>query len=147
VQIFTHGILLDTRVSTDVSAALLHDTLVWAKSELGLHFEDRMIKRKALASQLTFESDMKMARLNPALDRIARWISVKLSDSMGQPVVYEPTGLVLNLDQSISKLTPGAFTIERRAEVPFSDNKYFSSAPLSTQDHIGTLKDFEKTLL
>src|SRR5260370_38167091 len=62
VQIFTHGILLDTRVSTDVSAALLHDTLVWAKSELGLHFEDRMIKRKAVASQLTFESDMKMAR-------------------------------------------------------------------------------------
>lgn len=46
VQLFTHGIVLDTRVSTDVSAALLHDTLLWAKSELGLHYEESMDRCK-----------------------------------------------------------------------------------------------------
>src|SRR5206468_3180416 len=57
VQIFTHGIILDTRVSTDVSAALLHDTLLWAKAELGLHYEESMIKRRSFVSQVTFESN------------------------------------------------------------------------------------------
>ena len=66
---------------------------------------------------------------------------------MGQPINYEPTGIILNLDQSTTKLAPVFFTLERRAEVPFTDNKYFSSAPLSTQDHIGILQEVEKALV
>jgi hypothetical protein len=147
LQIFTHGLIVDTRVSTDVSEKLLRDTLLWAKSEIGLHFEERMIKRKGFGSQLTFESEMKMSQLNPVISRIGEAISSRLSGTMGQPVTYEPTGILLNLDQSMSKLMPGAFSIERRAEVPFSEKKYFSNAPLATQDHIDLLKDFETTLL
>jgi hypothetical protein len=47
----------------------------------------------------------------------------------------------------MSKLAPGYFSIERRAEVPFRDNKYFSSAPLPTQDHVAILQEIEKALL
>jgi len=147
VQIFTHGLILDTRLSTDVSETLLYDTLVWAKSELGLHFDERMIKRKGYGSQLTFESEIKMSQLNPVIGRIGEAISSKLSGTMGQPVTYEPTAILLNLDQSISKLMPGVFSIERRAEVPFSDKKYFSNAPLETHDHIELLEVFEAALL
>jgi hypothetical protein len=146
VQIFTHGIVVDTRISTDVSAALLHDTLLWARSELGLHYEEGMVKRRAFVSQLTFESALKLAKLNPVLGKVGGQISSSLSTSMGQPINYEPTGIILNLDQSSTKLAPGFFTLERRAEVPFSDNKYFSTAPLSTQDHISTLQEIEKAL-
>lgn len=147
VQIFTHGLLLDTRISTDVSEKLLYDTLVWAKSELGLHFDERMIKRKGYGSQLTFESEMRMSKLNPTVGKISEAISSKLSGAMGQAVTYEPTALLFNLDQSVTKLAPGVFSIERRAEVPFSDKKYFSNAPLETQDHIDILKAFETYLL
>lgn len=146
MQIFTHGLVLDTRVSTDVSEKLLQDTLLWASSELGVHFEEQMIKRRAFISQVTFESDMKMSDLNPVLGRIGSWLSRVLSEKTGQPLTYETTSVILNVDQGRSKMTPGLFSIERRAELPFSDNKYFSSAPLSTADHIGILKDFEKTL-
>ena len=66
---------------------------------------------------------------------------------MGQRVTYEPTAILFNLDQSLTKLTPGAFSIERRADVPFPDKKYFSNAPLATQEHIQVLKDFERALL
>jgi len=147
VQIFSHGLMLDTRLSTDVSEKLLYDTLVWAKSELGLHFDERMIKRRGYGSQLTFESEMKMSKLNPAVGNISEAISSKLSASMGQAVAYEPIGLLFNLDQSVTKLMPGVFSIERRAEVPFSDKKYFSNAPLETKDHIEILKAFETYLL
>jgi hypothetical protein len=147
VQIFTHGLILDTRLSTDISEKLLYDTLVWVKSELGLHFDERMIKRKGYGSQLTFESEMKMSKLNPVVGNISEAISSKLSATMGQAVTYEPIALLFNLDQSVTKLMPGAFSIERRAEVPFSDKKYFSNAPLETQDHIELLKAFETFLL
>jgi hypothetical protein len=147
LQIFTHGLIVDTRVSTDASEKLLRDTLVWAKSELGLHFEDRMIKRKGFGSQLTFESEMDLSQLNPVIRRVSKSISSKLSGTLGQPATYEPTGILFNLDQSMSKLMPGIFSIERRVEIPFSEKKYFSNAPLATQDHIDLLVDFETTLL
>jgi hypothetical protein len=144
MQIFTHGLILDTRISTDVSEKLLYETLQWTKSELGLHFDDGMIKRKGYGSQLTFESEMSLSRLNPAVGNIPT-SSSKLSEAMGQTIVYEPTALLFNLDQSVSKLTPGVFSIERRAEVPFSDKKYFSM-PAGTTTH-RTLTTFENHLL
>jgi hypothetical protein len=147
LQIFPHGILLDTRVSTDVSAALLATTLRWASSELGLHYEEGMVKRKAFSSQVTFESDMELVKLNPVLAKIGNAVSSNVSGTAGQPIVYEPTGIFLNLDQSLYKVTPGHFSIERREAVPFTDKKYFSSAPLPTQDHLSILQDFENSLL
>jgi hypothetical protein len=146
-QIFTHGLILDTRISTDVSEKLLYATLQWTKSELGLHFDDGMIKRKGYGSQLTFESEMSLSRLNPAVGNISAVVSSKLTAAMGQTVVYEPTALLFNLDQSVSKLTPGVFSIERRVEIPFSDKKYFSNAPLETTTHIELLATFENHLL
>lgn len=147
VQIFTHGLALDTRLSTNVSEKLLYETLAWARSELGLHFDERMIKRKGYGSQLTFESEMKMSKINPVVGNISEAISSKLSAAMDQAVTYEPTAILFNLDQSASKLTPGAFSIERREGVPFSNKKYFSNAPLETHDHIELLKAFESHLL
>jgi hypothetical protein len=90
---------------------------------------------------------MKLSNLNPVVGNISEAISSKLSASMGQMVTYEPTALLFNLDQSVTKLMPGAFSIERREQIPFSDRKYFSNAPLGTQDHIELLKTFETYLL
>jgi hypothetical protein len=136
MQIFTHGLMVDTRVSTEVSEKLLRDTLLWAKAELGLHFEERMIKRKGYGSQLTFESEMDLLRLNPVIGRIGQTISSKLKDTSSQPVSYEPTAILFNLDQSLSKLAPGPFSIERRAEIPFSEK---SISPMRRWEHKTTL--------
>jgi hypothetical protein len=136
MQIFTHGLMVDTRVSTEVSEKLLRDTLFWAKAELGLHFEERMIKRKGYGSQLTFESEMDLSRLNPVIGRIGQTISSKLKDTSSQPVTYEPTAILFNLDQSLSKLAPGAFSIERRAEIPFSEKNI---SPMRRWEHKTTL--------
>jgi hypothetical protein len=147
LQIFTHGIVLDTRVSTDVSERLLYETLEWAKSELGLRYAEGMIKRRAYQSQLTFESALKINRLNPILGEVGDLIASKLTNSIGNVSDFEATGVIWNLDQSATKLAPVAFTIERRSEVPFGDNKYFSAAPLSTSDHELILQKIEKALL
>jgi hypothetical protein len=36
------------------------------------------------------------------------------------------------------------FSIHRRLDVPFSDDKYFSEAPLETETHLEILAQFEK---
>jgi hypothetical protein len=36
-----------------------------------------------------------------------------------------------------------AFTIQRRGQTPFEENKYFSEAPLPTDIHINLLEQFE----
>ena len=41
------------------------------------------------------------------------------------------------------KAGPSPFTIERRADTLFSESKYFSSAPLPTDEHISMLEAFE----
>ena len=37
LQIYTHGLIVDTRLSTEVSEKLLYDTLIWAKSQLDVY--------------------------------------------------------------------------------------------------------------
>ncbi|SRR6266567_6803211 len=147
VQIFTHGIVVDTRISTDVSERLLHETLEWAKSELGLHYAEGMLKRTAYVSQLTFESAMKISKLNPILGDVGSFVTSKVTKNIAQALGFEATGVIWNVDQTATKLAPGAFTIERRSEVPFRDNKYFSNAPLPTADHQAILQQIEKALL
>ena len=106
-------------------AALLREILLWAKSDLGLHFEEGMIKRQAFVSQLTFWRYPEAQQANPVLPKAESLISSSLSVNVGQAVQYETTAVILNLDRSMTKLDPGPFTIERRAEVPFVDNNIF----------------------
>ena len=60
---------------------------------------------------------------------------------------FEPTAILLNVDTSQTKAAPAIFSIERRAEIPFAENTYFSSAPLRSAEHIEIVKAFEASLL
>src|SRR5207247_9425614 len=99
------------------------------------------------ANQMRFKAGMNANQVNPVLGNTSNLITSKLRGSMGQTLHYEPTGVILNLEQTASKIAPGPFTVERRVELPFTDKKYFSAAPLSTKDHLAALKEFEKVLL
>ena len=39
------------------------------------------------------------------------------------------------------------FVFERNALVPFSEQRYFSRAPLQTEEHLQLLNEFEELLL
>jgi hypothetical protein len=56
----------------------------------------------------------------------------------------ESPGTFLNVD--LDNIDKTDYLIERRAGQPFSENRYFSSAPLQTQKHIQTLEQIEKAL-
>jgi len=89
---------------------------------------------------------MSLSDLHPTLKLLAEQIQ-PFSAVVAPGLPYETTGFMLNLDDSNLKSGPGFFSIARRATVPFSDNTYFSAAPMPTAEHKKLLEEFEAALL
>lgn len=141
---FANGIVVDTRSSTEDSAAVLADILEFAKKELGASMK---MARHHFISQLVFRSDLDISLLvNPILKPILARVSQAASAGMNYPFVYAPTSILMGVDMSQAKLAPNQFSIERRAETPFSENLYFSASPLQTSEHIRALEEIERAL-
>jgi hypothetical protein len=62
---------------------------------------------------------------------------------MGEYLKYELTNFTIDFDQLARKHPLGRFSIQRRDNTPFSENKYYSDAPLPTELHIKLLEQFE----
>lgn len=147
LTIYRDGILIDTRSSTTDSERIFNEVLVWAASEFGVVYRPEMIKRKAYVSGLTFYSQIPLlAALNPALAALSDRISKAVSEIFHVDFQYEPTVITTHYDVSLKQIPVAAFTIQRRLQIPFSENKYFSEAPLPTDLHWELLQDFEAAL-
>ena len=144
VTIYINGIAVDTRSSTDDSERVLNDIFQLASDAFGAAINPA---RKSFASQLIFRSEMRLATLNPVLPRIADLLTERASANLKHPFVFEPTAILVGADTSQAKVAPVVFSIERRAELPFSENTYFSNAPLATKEHLETIQAFETALL
>jgi hypothetical protein len=144
LAMFSNGIIVDTRSSTDDCEKILADLLAWAKQALGAKIEP---SRKNFVSQILFRSRLQLTLLNPVLAPIAERLSSFVSGELKQPIKYEPTAILFGADPTLTKLSPVQFTLDRRAETPFFENIYFSNAPLRTAGHIELVSQFEKALI
>lgn len=143
--LFLHGIVVDTRSSTEDSDIVLQNALRWNAEVVGLDSPVPIVN-KSYVSQLTFYSDLSLPAMHPALRKLASRITESISRNMGHPFEYEVYSINLNFDFLTAKYAPGPFTIERRQDVPFPENKYFSTSPVSTSEHISFLEEFEAAL-
>ncbi len=144
--IYTYGIVLDTRVSTQESRRLLEEAFEWGRKELGFVYKPDMVKRWQYASQVTFRSTALMTGANSAVGKLAASVAKVVADTMGENLKYDLAILSVDYDQLTRKHPLGRFSIQRRDNTPFSENKYFSDAPLPTDIHIRLLEQFEKDL-
>lgn len=144
--IYTYGIMLDTRVSTQESRRLLEEAFEWGRKELGFVYKPAMVKRWQYASQVTFRSTSPMTGANSAVGKLAASVAKGVADIMGENLKYDLAILSVDYDQLTRKHPLGRFSIQRRDNTPFSENKYFSDAPLPTDIHIQLLEQFEKDL-
>jgi hypothetical protein len=147
--VYQNGILVDTRSSTADSEKILEEALLWSASEFGLAYRPGMIKRKAYVSSLTFYSEIPLlSGLNDALSKLSARIGNATSQVIGHPLSFETVGITMSHEwPQVAGRPIAAFTINRRIETPFSENKYFSEAPLPTDLHITLLQEFENELL
>jgi len=146
VILYTYGILLDTRSSTDVSRSLLEEAMLWASKEMGLVYKPSMIKRWDYTSQISFYSKVDLTSAHLAFQRLAESTSKHIEQTLGERLKYELSGFIVDYDQLARKHPLGRFSIQRRDNTPFSENKYFSDAPLPTNVHLKILEQFEADL-
>lgn len=146
LTLFRDGIVLETASSTEDTESTLQEMLVWAREEIGIRFEPEMIKRKVFYSNLVVYLNIQLDSLHSVLAEIAAAISGDTTKQINLPMVYRTAGITISPSTLIAKHPTGAFSIERRIDVPDSENKYFSGAPLRTSEHLALLEKFEKAL-
>jgi hypothetical protein len=141
--VFNSLLTVETRSNTDDSKRILEDVLQWAATKFGVNYTSDMVKRYAYISALSFFSEIPILDVSTALTNLSSRTSSALSDIWKEPVRFEPLTLSCGHDPTARKYPIASFTIARRAEARFSENKYFSEAPLPTDLHIRLLKEFE----
>lgn len=147
VVIYTHGVILETRESTDVSQHLLTDAFEWAAQEFGLAYHGpQSIRSWQFYSQLTFNSKIQLTSLHPALQNLANGISKCVESLCEEKLIYEPVTISINHDVMLRKNPYGAFSLQRREQLPFTEGKYFSDAPVPTDVHIQLLEELEASM-
>jgi hypothetical protein len=145
--IYNNGILIDTRSNTETSEALVKETLAWAKSKFSLNYRPEMIRRFGYISQVTFHSEASLNALNPALQKLADRLTAIVSKIHGEKVQYQTSSLTITHDPLTRKNPIAGLTIFPRIDTPFSENKYFSEAPVPTDTHITLLEELEADIL
>jgi hypothetical protein len=147
VQVYSNVLVAETASSTTDSEKILEDALVWGSETFGLVYRPGMIKRKAYVSQLTFYSDSIFSKLNPALAKVAEKLNARVPQYFGRQLEYRPSAFAISYDPMSVKNGASQFSIEARAETPYTENKYFSTAPLPTEEHIELLQSLERDLV
>jgi|SRR5467141_3105969 len=146
VIINTWGLTFDTTSSTRNAEELLIDALTWGSEHLKLHYSPDMIKRKAYVSQILFYSDAPLLSVNPILNVVGKRISKEVSENLKLPYTFQPRGVSLGIDPEEQRIPVQVFSIERREGVAFSENKYWSAAPVSTDSHLALIEEFERSI-
>lgn len=141
--IYNTALLVDTRSSTDDSERVLGEALAWAADTLGLVYRPEMISQKRFLSGLTFYSDVPILQVNPAVSNLCEKLTYALMGIVGEARSYAGVRMDLDIDRFEKQIPIAAFSVQRRANTPLSDNKYFSEAPLPTNVHVTLLEEFE----
>lgn len=144
LTIFDTLIVLETRSNTSDSKQLIEDMLQWGAAKFDFTYNPGSIKRFAYVSDLTFYSDVPIldAACQPLIELAAK-TGAAVTEIWQEPVQYYPANLAVGHDPMARKNGIAPFSITHRAEARFSENKYFSEAPLPTDMHIAFLEEFE----
>lgn len=144
LEIYNDGIIGNSRSSTRDTDKFLEDVLSFAAREFSLTYDPRMIRSKTHASELTVRFEPSLFNLHPKLVDIANTIQ-SLSGLTDMPT-FEMTGFGISTDATNSALKPAPFLLERRLGSPFSEKRFYSKAPLHTDDHEAVLTEIENIL-
>jgi hypothetical protein len=146
--IYNDGLVATTQSTTDDAERFLGNLLDLANKEFSLAFEPPMIRRKMYLSEITVQTSVSLARINPKLQEFANKISsaVGLQGDLG----FQVTGIDFATDQialPLSKMLYSGFIFERKLGATFSENRFYAKAPLPTTKHLELLADLEKLLV
>jgi len=148
LTIFGNGHAITER-STEISDIILDDYLGKLDEGLGYRFA-KSAQMRLYVSNVAIEFGAGLEEYIQALHMIEDILNNEIPRD-GVPFKTkrlafgygDPTQAAL---LSLDELKNADFLIERRAGEPYSKNRYFSSAPLRTADHVRVLEKIEKSI-
>jgi hypothetical protein len=145
--IYSGAIFVDTFSSTADSQKILIEMLEWARDELGLSYEDHMIHRWGYISDVLFYTDFPiLASFSSPVQKLAEKTS-SVTEKLWNGLKYQSMAIQIGHDPTARKNGIASLLIQHRVNSSFSENKYFSEAPLPTDLHIKFLEEFESDVL
>ena len=141
LRIYSDGIVGDTRSSTEDTDAFLSDVLISAAREFGLPYKPEIVRRKLYVSEMTVSSAQGLTTANPKLAAFAR----KLALATGAKSSIE-LAIIGFWEDGLPNPSASVFRFERKWGAEFSDNRYYTRAPLQTVKHLEILKELEDAL-
>jgi hypothetical protein len=141
---YNNGVMADTLSSTDDADHFLTDIFQWAAREFDI-FTDSGQVRKSYVSQVDVKFDSAVKFANPKLDFVADRLNSEAAPFGAKRVPFGLGGLEL-WTEDIHMPQGQVFKLEHKHETEFTENIYYSVAPLQTQQHMALLEDIEKAL-
>jgi hypothetical protein len=143
LKVYNDGFLADCRSSTKDSDMFLADLFAWLPSGLGLPKTEVPIRKKMYVSELHVESKQHLMMINPKLANLTRLLATRVPP--GAATSYEFTTIGFATDPKDGKPLVD-FKFERLMNTPFAEHRYYSSAPVHTDDHLELLENLENML-
>jgi hypothetical protein len=145
-QIYNDGIIVTSASPADLLDDFLTDLFTWAEAQLGLKEVPALrvgkVYESAVVVAMNIDDDKLLPWAAPAMKLLReKW---EQGGRPAGPITFQAARLTT--DPVNRNITPVAFRLERRANIPFEKGIYFSTAPLSTADHLEVLAQIEKTL-
>jgi hypothetical protein len=147
-SIYNDGFIVSSNSNTDLLDAFIGDLLQWAETELSIVPLPGTTPEKFYESNIVVraQSDL-VGTVIPGLD-VNRAIG-KAMQSASITASLNLSGLIFDFDakEFLGKRKPFRLVIDRRLNVPFSENVFFSQAPFRTDDHLEVLTNFERAAI
>jgi len=143
LTIYKDGFVADSLSSTDDSTDFLQELAGLIEKNFGLSIPR---VKKGYVSQVVFESDVSLTQISPLFLHFLKLLDKRYKPVDEKPRHFETAGVSFWTEDVSQPLAPAAFKVERKIGAPFSDNQYFSQAPLETHLHIELLNSIEQSV-
>jgi hypothetical protein len=142
LEVYNDGFVAETFSSTRNGDKFIQDLLSSASETMGIRFDESLIRQKFYVSELHVKSDASLEMLNPRLKLFAEKLSKHVTRR--GPFQAASIGFWTDPGRNGGHIT---FSLERQAGKDFTQNRYFSSAPMPTELHFEFLEELENILL
>jgi hypothetical protein len=132
------GVVVETLRSTEASDAFISDMLAFVTQQYRLTFDAAMLRSKIYINDMIVSTEFNFDTISKRLTQFGAILSEKIG------LTFKLGSLRFSTEPRSGR--PVQFVFERRAGANFDDKRYWSEAPLTTQDHLAMLDQLEKIL-
>jgi hypothetical protein len=146
LKVFNDGLVAETQSSTHDADAFIEDVLTEGAKEFSLVYKPQMIGKKLYYSELYVYSAKSLVGINPKASEFAAKIASSVPAKLGMPFEVAAFGF-WPTQPPVPPIVLGPFRIERKLQTLPTEGKYYSTAPMHTEDHLQLLDEFESVFM